>query len=38
LAQAETSPSGKKATKRPTLNLDEKGVILKGYDAVAYFN
>jgi YHS domain-containing protein len=37
LAQAETAPSGKKGAKHPKLNLDEKGVILKGYDAVAYF-
>jgi YHS domain-containing protein len=35
LAQAETAP--KKGVKHPKLNLDEKGVILKGYDAVAYF-
>lgn len=38
-AQAETSSremteAGKK---RPLLNVDENGVILKGYDAVAYF-
>ena len=37
LAQAETSPSAKKKAKHPVLNLDEKGVILKGYDPVAYF-
>jgi YHS domain-containing protein len=37
LAQAETAPSAKKKAKRPVLNLDEKGVILKGYDPVAYF-
>ena len=35
LAQADATP--KKGTKRPKLNVDEKGVILKGYDAVAYF-
>jgi YHS domain-containing protein len=35
LAQAETAP--KKGAKHVKLNLDEKGVILKGYDAVAYF-
>jgi YHS domain-containing protein len=35
LAQAEAAP--KKGTKRPKVNVDEKGVILKGYDAVAYF-
>jgi YHS domain-containing protein len=35
LAQADANP--KKGTKRPKLNVDEKGVILKGYDAVAYF-
>jgi YHS domain-containing protein len=37
LAQADAAPSGKKSTKKMKLNLDEKGVILKGYDAVAYF-
>jgi YHS domain-containing protein len=35
LAQAETT--AKKSAKRPVLNLDENGVILKGYDPVAYF-
>ena len=39
LAQADTS--GQKKThagkKRPLLNVDKKGVILKGYDPVAYF-
>jgi len=35
LAQAETS--GHKKTKKPLANVDEHGVILKGYDAVAYF-
>jgi YHS domain-containing protein len=35
LAQADTAP--KKGAKKMKLNLDEKGVILKGYDAVAYF-
>lgn len=35
LAQAETS--GHKKTKKPLLNVDQNGVILKGYDAVAYF-
>jgi YHS domain-containing protein len=34
LAQAETAP---KKGKHAKLNVDEKGVILKGYDAVAYF-
>jgi len=34
LAQAETS--GHKRTKKPLVNVDEHGVILKGYDAVAY--
>ena len=37
LAQAETAASGKKGAKHPKWNVDEKGVILKGYDAVAYF-
>jgi YHS domain-containing protein len=36
LAQADTAPK-KKGGKRPKVNVDEKGVILKGYDAVAYF-
>jgi YHS domain-containing protein len=36
LAQADTAPK-KKGAKRPKVNVDEKGVILKGYDAVAYF-
>jgi YHS domain-containing protein len=35
LAQADAAP--KKGHKRPKVNVDEKGVILKGYDAVAYF-
>jgi YHS domain-containing protein len=39
LAQADTS--GQKKThagkKRPLINVDKKGVILKGYDPVAYF-
>ena len=39
LAQADTS--GQKKThagkKRPLLNVDKNGVILKGYDPVAYF-
>ena len=34
LAKAETAPNGKKA---PKLNVDQKGVMLKGYDPVAYF-
>lgn len=42
LAQAETMSAAKvsdakKGTKAPKLNVDEKGVILKGYDPVAYF-
>jgi YHS domain-containing protein len=37
LAQAETAPSSKKGAKGPKLNVDQKGVILKGYDPVAYF-
>jgi len=36
LAQADTKDSAK-ATTGPKLNLDANGVILKGYDAVAYF-
>jgi YHS domain-containing protein len=35
LAQAETS--GQSKTKKPLVNVDQNGVILKGYDAVAYF-
>jgi len=39
LAQADTS--GEKKTragkKRPLVNVDKNGVILKGYDPVAYF-
>jgi YHS domain-containing protein len=34
LAQAETT--GHKKGKKPLVNVDEHGVILKGYDAVAY--
>jgi YHS domain-containing protein len=37
LAQAETAPTGKKGKKAPKLNVDQKGVMLKGYDPVAYF-
>ena len=39
LAQAETSSQKKSQVgkKRPVINVDEKGVILKGYDPVAYF-
>jgi YHS domain-containing protein len=37
LAEAETAAGGKKAAKGPKLNVDQKGVILKGYDPVAYF-
>jgi YHS domain-containing protein len=37
LAQAETAPAGKKGAKAPKLNVDQNGVMLKGYDAVAYF-
>jgi YHS domain-containing protein len=37
LAQAETGSSKKAAAKGPKVNVDQKGVILKGYDAVAYF-
>jgi YHS domain-containing protein len=35
LAQADTG--GAKAAKGPKVNVDKSGVILKGYDAVAYF-
>jgi YHS domain-containing protein len=35
LAQADTG--GSKAAKGPKVNVDKSGVILKGYDAVAYF-
>jgi YHS domain-containing protein len=35
LAQADAAP--KKGAKHAKVNVDEKGVILKGYDAVAYF-
>jgi YHS domain-containing protein len=34
LAQAETT--GHKRSKKPLVNVDQNGVILKGYDAVAY--
>jgi YHS domain-containing protein len=37
LAQAKTAPTGKKGKKAPKLNVDQKGVMLKGYDPVAYF-
>ena len=37
LAQAEPAPTGKKGKKAPKLNVDQKGVMLKGYDPVAYF-
>jgi YHS domain-containing protein len=37
LAQAETAHSGKQGAKGPKVNVDQNGVILKGYDAVAYF-
>jgi YHS domain-containing protein len=37
LAQAETAHSGKQGTKGPKVNVDQNGVILKGYDPVAYF-
>jgi YHS domain-containing protein len=36
LAQADTTDSGK-AKSGPKLNVDANGVILKGYDPVAYF-
>jgi YHS domain-containing protein len=37
LAQADTG-SSKTGAKAPKVNVDKNGVILKGYDAVAYFN
>jgi YHS domain-containing protein len=38
LAQADTSGHKKThAGKKPLVNVDKNGVILKGYDAVAYF-
>src|SRR5271165_330937 len=39
LAQADTSPQKKTRAgkKRPLVNVDKNGVILKGYDPVAYF-
>ena len=37
LAQAETAQSGKQGAKGPKVNVDQNGVILKGYDPVAYF-
>jgi YHS domain-containing protein len=37
LAQAGTAHSGKQGAKRPKVNVDQNGVILKGYDPVAYF-
>jgi YHS domain-containing protein len=36
LAQADTG-SSKPDAKEPKVNVDQNGVILKGYDAVAYF-
>ncbi len=37
LAQAETAHSGKQGAKGPKLNVDQNGLMLKGYDPVAYF-
>jgi YHS domain-containing protein len=37
LAQADSGSAKKKDAKRPVVNVDQNGVILKGYDAVAYF-
>ena len=37
LAQAEAASSAKSRAKAPVVNVDKNGVILKGYDAVAYF-
>jgi YHS domain-containing protein len=36
LAQA-AAPAAKKAAPKPKVNVDQSGVILKGYDPVAYF-
>ena len=37
LAQAETGSSKKPDAKAPKVNVDQNGVILKGYDPVGYF-
>jgi YHS domain-containing protein len=37
LAQAEAASSKKPRAKAPKVNVDKTGVILKGYDPVAYF-
>ena len=37
LAQADTGSAKKTGAKKPVVNVDQNGVILKGYDAVAYF-
>ena len=37
IAQAATAKGKKAATKTYKMNVDKNGVILKGYDAVAYF-
>jgi YHS domain-containing protein len=37
LAQAETASSKKSRAKGPKLNVDQNGLMLKGYDPVAYF-
>ena len=37
LAQAEDASSKKPGAKGPKVNVDKNGVILKGYDPVAYF-
>jgi hypothetical protein len=34
---APASGANKQLAKAPKVNVDKKGVILKGYDAVAYF-
>jgi hypothetical protein len=36
LAQADTGSSKKAVANGPKVNVDQNGVILKGYDAVAY--
>src|SRR3984893_12961350 len=37
LAHANTGSAKKTGAKKPVVNVDQNGVILKGYDAVAYF-
>jgi YHS domain-containing protein len=37
LAQSATADAKKATVKKPKVNVDQNGVILKGYDPVAYF-